>query len=316
RVSSDCYTVPKRNIVLIGNTGNGKSSVGNMILRKTVFITKASANSVTTQCQRNENMVSKKQITVIDTPDFFDIEDGKEEEMKSEILKALIECAEGIHTFIIVLKVGRFTKNEKKMVQQLLNSLTEDALKHTLILFTFGEQLEGQTIEEFVKTNSQLKELADKCGGRCHVIDKYWNRKKKEKQVEKILKTIDKMVETYNCYSNDLLREVDKQIKKEIIAGLRDEEAKYTFYIAFLRWAARITTLVLVDAFLGARDEGVSELISDFRKLRKYCKNRSGSRSGSLFLFRTDTTSNAATTSFEKAITLMNDAQTNMLKKK
>uniref|UniRef100_A0A8C1XXQ6 AIG1-type G domain-containing protein n=1 Tax=Cyprinus carpio TaxID=7962 RepID=A0A8C1XXQ6_CYPCA len=296
------------NIVLIGNTGNGKSSVGNMILRKTVFITKASANSVTTQCQRNENMVSKKQITVIDTPDFFDIEDGKEEEMKSEILKALIECAEGIHTFIIVLKVGRFTKNEKR----LLNTLTEDALKHTLILFTFGEQLEGQTIEEFLKTNSQLKELADKCGGRCHVIDKYWNRKKKEKPLIKWWKNT-----------------TDYVMKKQ---------STHTFYRAFLRRAARITTLVLVDAFLGAQSIAKTALGPD----PVHCVGRvtggsfKGAVSGVVSGWNAkdadsepDTTSKAATTSFEKAITLMNDAQTklesaqnmleaatNMLKKK
>ncbi len=116
-------------------------------------------------------MVDGRNITVIDTPGFFDT-DPDDEEIKSEIIDSLIECALAVDAFVIVLKVERFTEHENEVVQKLLDTFTEERiLKHTVILFTFGVQLEGQTIEEFVKANSQLRELADKCGGHCHVIN-------------------------------------------------------------------------------------------------------------------------------------------------
>ncbi len=67
--------------------------------------------------------------------------------MKYEIIKALVECTEGVDAFVIVLKVGEYTSQELEVLQQRLHTLKEDVFDHTVILFTFGEQLEGQTIE-------------------------------------------------------------------------------------------------------------------------------------------------------------------------
>uniref|UniRef100_A0A671L9R2 Zgc:195075 n=1 Tax=Sinocyclocheilus anshuiensis TaxID=1608454 RepID=A0A671L9R2_9TELE len=218
--SSWCLS-QREKIVLFGKTGDGKSRAGNTILREKVFIPKASANSVTDQCERRQMKVHGRKITVIDTPGFFDT-DHNDEETKSEIVKSLIECAPAVDAFIIVLKVGRHTRHENEVVQKLLNTLNEDALKRAVILFTFGDQLEGKTIKEFVKASSQLQELVDKCRGRGHFIDnKYrekkriWGNKSNKVQVKNLLKTIDKMVKENGCYSNELLQMLEKEIQEE-----------------------------------------------------------------------------------------------------
>ncbi|XP_016104664.1 GTPase IMAP family member 7-like [Sinocyclocheilus grahami] len=254
-----------KNVVLIGSTGNGKSSVGNMILGETAFITNASANSVTTECQRKEKIIKKIKMAVIDTPDFFDTEN--EEKMKSEIIKALIECSEGIHAFIIVLKVGRFTTNERKMVQHLLNTLTEEVFEHTMILFTFGTQLEEhQTIEKFVETNSQLKQLVEKCRGRCHVID---NKYKKKGHTKKVMNTIHAILKKDSCYTNALLQELKNQIEEKMkekkahkmSSEMKQLKAKNNVHETIVRRAAGTASRVLVNAFLGSCDLVGSGLI-------------------------------------------------------
>ncbi|RXN38039.1 GTPase IMAP family member 7 [Labeo rohita] len=76
---------------------------------------------------------------------------------------------------------------EEDIRAEIIKSITEmgpspdmmcgDIPKHISILFTHGEDLEGQTIKEFVKESPKLQQLVEKCGGRAHVIDnKHWRK--------------------------------------------------------------------------------------------------------------------------------------------
>nr|XP_023695016.1 GTPase IMAP family member 8-like [Paramormyrops kingsleyae] len=92
----------------------------------------------------------------------------------------------------------------------------EEALKHTVVLFTHGDELKNQTITEFVDKNKDLKELVDKCDGRVHVIDsKHWNRKDKNAQSADLKKRMIEKRESGESQAVQALEDLKNQILQQ-----------------------------------------------------------------------------------------------------
>ncbi|XP_075948313.1 GTPase IMAP family member 7-like [Anarhichas minor] len=263
-------SVSNRRIVILGRTGTGKSSVANTIVGEELFKIGDTANSETSECRAETKPVNGRNITLIDTPGFFDT-DRPEEELKSEIVKCITEFSPGPHAFLIVFKVERFTKQEQAVITKINQYFSEDVFKYVTVLFTHGDQLkDGQTIEDFVHNNKLVSDLVKKCGGRCHVIDnKYWKNNQQDEyrsnqfQVKELLNTIEKMIEANkgSCYTNEMLQAVEEMIKQEeerIRESSGDmsekeirEKAKDKVSTRFLTNLAGITTGALLGALFG-----------------------------------------------------------------
>ncbi|XP_047668212.1 GTPase IMAP family member 8-like isoform X2 [Tachysurus fulvidraco] len=178
------YENPIR-VLFLGRNKVGKTSSIKTLLRKCE------------QCKIREGSISAWTTTgltlnLVESPVF----DDNVEQIQMAISKSLSDCCPGPHVIIIVLNIERFTLAANTAMKHVQDCLGENAKKHTMILFTGADNLEGKPIEIFIQENQQLSELVKIHKNRFHVLN---NRDiRNEIQVNELLKKINDMYEQNN----------------------------------------------------------------------------------------------------------------------
>ncbi|XP_026767322.3 interferon-induced very large GTPase 1 isoform X2 [Pangasianodon hypophthalmus] len=174
-------------IILLGKSLSQSSSVGNFILGRSAFETEDPPRSVELHCESVRGNVEGRDITIINTPQLYDLK-LSQEELNQRIKECVSLSEPGPHAFLLVVQPHDFTHKDRNLLRYILNSFSDQAINYSAVINTdcgfYKSAGEGR--------KTAIHKLTEECHGRLHSFPQLheWSKD----SVCQLFEKIDQMV--------------------------------------------------------------------------------------------------------------------------
>ncbi|XP_016114005.1 uncharacterized protein [Sinocyclocheilus grahami] len=151
-------------IVLLGVSGAGKSSTANAILGREAF-----KESRTRESEKQRGRVEDRNISIVDTPGFFNTQ-LTDEELQSEMMRSMFLGYPGPHVFLLLINLDTFREEQRNIVEQIQENFRAQALKFTMVLFIGREKMATRQWNLLMKSR-KFQNLVSHCRGQFHALN-------------------------------------------------------------------------------------------------------------------------------------------------
>ncbi|XP_052058965.1 GTPase IMAP family member 6-like [Mytilus californianus] len=166
---------------------------------------------------------SGRRISVVDTPGILNTE-GKN--VSSEIRKAVDALKPGPNAFLIVLKPGRATDEEKGVIRTLRQIFQKESyFDHTILIMTRKADIEDDNddhipIHQYMRedVSDDLKKLYKQCGKRIVAVENLSNSR------DQYAQEISNEIESLGGYYDREFYELEKENRKKRKAEIKQNE--------------------------------------------------------------------------------------------
>ncbi|GFS09484.1 immune-associated nucleotide-binding protein 12 [Elysia marginata] len=164
--------------ILIGKTGVGKSTLGNSILKRNMFLASASTQSVTRDSEIAVATVNDTITKVVDMISVYNISLLSSEGFFMKLKRIMSVSPENAYIFLFVVRFGdSFTEEDEDMISCLKKVLGNDVVRDSCIVVVthgdlFFDSEDGVSFSEWWRGQSCfLRELIEECEKRVLLFD-------------------------------------------------------------------------------------------------------------------------------------------------
>ena len=215
----------RQTVVLVGVTGDGKSSTGNTLCGSEAFKVSGGLKSETQELSHADYLCGATFWRVIDTIGLQDT-GLRQKEVLDRFSCFSEQAAEGIDVFLFVVKWGRFKPEHDEALAAFAMNCGESALRHTMLVFTHCHLEQEILAMELLNAPVSLCHWLKRLGGYVGIEN---GCKEARPRLQGSLQQLVRALEGQR-YSNEALEAARERLK-----ALEEEESR-AFAAAVAEW--------------------------------------------------------------------------------